>query len=628
MSLLDQINNPYDLRKLSKDLLGQVCKEVRDFTIKTVSETGGHLGASLGVVELTVALHFAFNTPKDRLVWDIGHQTYPHKILTERKDRMHTIRQTGGLSGFASIFESEYDTFGAGHSSTSISAALGMVGGLKTLGQNHNVVAVIGDSAISAGMAFEALNNASEVCKNFHGKFIVILNDNDMSIAPPTGAISKYLPKLYTSKPFVKIKNIAKNAAQIMGMEGIFNTTKRFVKEAISTAEHGNIFEELGFHYIGPIDGHDVGGIVDIFHNILHNFESDNRPIFLHIITKKGKGYAPAENALDKFHGVSAFDIESGQVKKSSKQTSYSHIFAKTLTEIAKTEPKIIAVTAAMPDGTGLNYFKNQTPERFYDVGIAEQHAVTFSAGLAKEGLKPFCALYSTFLQRAYDQLIHDVAIQNLPVRFAIDRAGLVGADGATHNGVFDAAFLRIIPNLVIISPSSGLELERAVKTAVNHDSGPIAFRYPRGGEGEFEFADINTLEAFEIGRFNWVCEGEKVAILCVGGMLKIGENVCEQIPNLGLIDARFIKPLDTQSLDKLTQNYEHLIIIEEGSAGGFGSSVLEYYANKSVHIPIKIFCLEDRFCEQDQVENTLKQHEITVEDVAQFIKKYGHGTH
>ncbi|PWB94829.1 1-deoxy-D-xylulose-5-phosphate synthase [Methylosinus sporium] len=570
--LLDRIETPQDLRKLQPGQLRQLADELRRETIDAVSVTGGHLGAGLGVVELTVALHYVFDTPNDKIVWDVGHQTYPHKILTGRRDRIRTLRQGKGLSGFTKRAESEYDAFGAGHSSTSISAGLGMAVARDLSGGSNHVVAVIGDSAISAGMAYEAMNNAGAL----DSRLIVILNDNDMSIAPPTGAMSAYLARLVSGGAFRTLRETAKQLARHL---------PHFLYEKARKAEEfsrsfitggGTMFEELGFYYVGPIDGHNLEHLLPVLTNVR---DKDDGPVLVHVVTQKGKGYGPAEAAADRYHGVNRFDVLTGaQDKPKANAPSYTSVFAKTLVAEAERDDKIVAITAAMPAGTGLDLFEKTFPDRMFDVAIAEQHAVTFAAGLACEGYKPFCALYSTFLQRGYDQLVHDVAIQHLPVRFAIDRAGLVGADGPTHAGAFDIAYLACLPGMVIMSPSDEAELVHMVATSTAFDEGPIAFRFPRGEGVGVELPQRG--EVLEIGRGRVIREGSKVAILSLGTRLADATTAAKELSGRGIsttvADARFAKPLDRDLLLRLAANHEVLITIEEGSIGGFGSQAFQ----------------------------------------------------
>ena len=599
--LLDKIKFPADLRRLAEKDLTQVAAELRQETIDAVSVTGGHLGAGLGVIELTVALHWVFNTPDDRVIWDVGHQAYPHKILTGRRDRIRTLRQGGGLSGFTKRAESEYDPFGAAHSSTSISAGLGMAVARDLDGRNNNVVAVIGDGAMSAGMAYEALNNAG--ARN--EQLIVILNDNDMSIAPPVGAMSNYLARTTSSGTYLHFREVAKQLAK--------HLPKTWERAAARAEEYtrtywtgGAWFEELGFYYVGPIDGHDLNVLLPVLRNVR---DAKKGPILVHIVTKKGKGYPPAESSADKYHGVNAFNVITGaQAKPKANAPSYTKVFADSLIAEARKDPKIVAISAAMPSGTGLDHFGREFPHRTFDVGIAEQHAVTFAAGLATEGYKPFAAIYSTFLQRGYDQIVHDVAIQSLPVRFALDRAGLVGADGATHAGSFDLAYLGCLPNFVIMAAADEAELVHMVATAASINDRPSAVRYPRGeGVGTEMPAEGVPLE---IGRGRIVREGSAVAILSLGTRLAESLKAADQLAAFGLsttvADARFMKPLDTALIDKLAENHEVLITIEEGSIGGFGSHVLQHLAisgHLDRGLKVRPMVLPDNFIDHDKPE-------------------------
>ena len=572
-NLLDKIKYPKDLRKLSDKQLKIVCKELRDEVIDAVSVTGGHLGAGLGVVELTVAIHSVFNTPNDKLIWDVGHQCYPHKVITGRRDKIRTIRQPGGLYGFTKRSESEFDPFGAAHSSTSISAGLGMAVARDLKKEDHQVICVIGDGAISAGMAYEAMNNAGSM----NARLIVILNDNDMSIAPPVGAMSAYLSRLLSGKTFQSARSLAKHMAK--------KFPKSFQNMAAKAEEYmrgmvtgGTLFEELGFFYLGPVDGHNLDHLLPVLKN-LENSKWDG-PVFLHVVTKKGYGYEPAEKSEDKYHGVSKFNVITGeQVKSSSKAPSYTKVFANALIKHAKKDKSIVAITAAMPSGTGLDLFEKEFPKRTFDVGIAEQHAVTFAAGMATRGMKPFAAIYSTFLQRAYDQVVHDVAIQSLPVRFAIDRAGQVGADGATHAGSFDLTYLCTLPNFIVMAPSSENELCNSIATSLLINDRPSAFRYPRGeGIGE----KINEKpEAWEIGKAKLIREGNKVCILSLGTRLKDALIASEVLASYGLpttvVDARFAKPIDELLITQLARDHEVLITVEEGSIGGFSAQVMSF---------------------------------------------------
>ena len=600
--LLNEINYPSDLRKLKKDKLEQVSKELREELIDVVSETGGHLGAGLGVVELTIALHYVFNTPKDKLVWDVSHQCYPHKILTGRKNEIRSLRKGNGLSGFTKRSESEYDPFGAAHSSTSISSSLGISVAKNLANDKNNVVAVIGDGAMSAGMAYEAMNNAGAL----RSKLVVVLNDNDMSIAKPVGAMSKYLARLLSGKLYFSFRETIKLITSAF--------SKRFSQKAgkaedllRSLVTGGTLFSELGFYYIGPIDGHDVENLVSIFENVKNS--KHEGPILIHVITKKGKGYLPAEQSGDKYHGVSKFNVLTGEQKKSkSIAPSYTKIFAETLIKHAEKDTKIIGITGAMPSGTGLNLFEKKFPDRMFDVGIAEQHAVTFAAGLATEGYKPYAAIYSTFLQRAYDQVVHDVAIQSLPVRFAIDRAGLVGADGPTHAGSFDVTYLTTLPNFVVMAASDESELVKMVNTSVSINDKPSAFRYPRGNGVGVKLPSIN--EILEIGKGRIIKEGKKVAIINFGARLqeciKASEVLFSKGIEITIVDARFAKPLDENLIIDIARNHEVLISIEEGSIGGFGSHVMHLLSNRGVFdtgLKFRSMILPDLFLDQDSPE-------------------------
>jgi 1-deoxy-D-xylulose-5-phosphate synthase len=586
---------------LEESDLPQLAEELRAETISAVSVTGGHLGAGLGVVELTVALHYVFDTPTDRLIWDVGHQAYPHKILTGRRDRIRTLRQGGGLSGFTRRSESEYDPFGAAHSSTSISASLGMaVARDLSHGANH-VVAVIGDGAMSAGMAYEAMNNAGAM----RSRLIVILNDNDMSIAPPTGAMSAYLARLVSGRAYRSLRDAAKQLARRLP-KFIYDKARLTEEYGRNFWTGGTLFEELGFYYVGPIDGHNLDHLLPILKNVR---DVQNGPVLVHVVTKKGKGYPPAEAAEDKYHGVSAFDVITGaQAKPKTNAPAYTRVFANALVDEARRDEKIIAITAAMPDGTGLDRMKAVFPDRVFDVGIAEQHAVTFAAGLATEGYRPFCAIYSTFLQRGYDQLVHDVAIQNLPVRFALDRAGLVGADGATHAGAFDIAYLACLPNMTVMAASDEAELVHMVATAAAHDSGPIALRYPRGeGVG----VDLPKQgEVLPIGKGRVVREGSRIAILSLGTRLGEALKAADELAARGLsttvADARFAKPLDRELILKLAATHKLLITVEEGAAGGFGAHVLTLLAEAGAlesGLKVRTMTLPDKFQDHDKPE-------------------------
>ena len=572
--LLDTVNSPADLRAVPREDLRQLADELRAEMIDAVSVTGGHLGAGLGVVELTVAIHAVFDTPHDRLIWDVGHQAYPHKILTGRRDRIRTLRQKDGLSGFTRRAESEYDPFGAGHSSTSISAGLGMAVAAEQQGIKRNVIAVIGDGAMSAGMAYEAMNNAGAM----DARLIVILNDNDMSIAPPTGAMSAYLARLVSGPVYRGMRETAKTIAK--KLPSVFHEPARRTEEfARSFFTGGTLFEELGFYYVGPIDGHNLDHLLPVLTNVR---DAGEGPILVHVVTKKGKGYGPAEDSADKYHGVSKFNVITGaQAKAPSNAPSYTSVFARALIDEARRDDRIVAVTAAMPSGTGLDKFAEIFPARTFDVGIAEQHAVTFSAGMAADGLKPFCAIYSTFLQRAYDQVVHDVAIQGLPVRFALDRAGYVGADGPTHAGNYDAAYLGALPGMVLMAAADEAELVHMVATAAAHDSGPIAFRYPRGDGIGIELPERGV--PLPIGKGRIVREGSAVAILSYGTRLAEALAAAERLAALGfnptVADARFMKPLDEELIARLAQSHEVLLTVEESSIGGFGSHVATFLA-------------------------------------------------
>ena len=618
--LLDSINYPADLRQLKRNQLDQVSQELRSELINVVSETGGHLGAGLGVVELTVALHYVFNTPKDKLVWDVGHQCYPHKIITGRKDRIRTLRKGGGLSGFTKRAESEYDPFGAAHSSTSISSTLGMATAKKLSNDKNNVVAVIGDGAMSAGMAYEAMNNAGAM----KSKLIVILNDNDMSIAPPVGAMSKYLARLLSGKIYFSFRETIKLVLSAF--------SRRFSKSAgkaedllRSAVTGGTLFSQLGFYYIGPIDGHDVNNLVTILENVKNS--SHQGPILIHAITKKGKGYKPAEESGDKYHGVSKFDISTGkQSKGKSSGLSYTKVFANTLIKHAQNDTKIVAITGAMPSGTGLDLFQKKFPERMFDVGIAEQHGVTFAAGLATEGYKPFAAIYSTFLQRAYDQVVHDVAIQSLPVRFAIDRAGLVGADGPTHAGSFDITYLSTLPNFVVMAASDEAELVRMINTSVDINDRPSAFRYPRGNGVGIELPDIK--EVLQIGKGRIISTGKHLAILNFGARLNECKKASDILKKKGIsitiFDARFAKPLDEKLILELASNHDAILSIEEGSIGGFGSHVSNLLSERGFFdsgIKYRSMILPDRFLDQDNPDNMYKTAGLDCNSIVEKIQ-------
>ena len=618
--LLDKINYPADLRQLKKNQLEQVARELRSEVIDVVSETGGHLGAGLGVVELTVALHYVFNTPQDKLVWDVGHQCYPHKIITGRKDRIRTLRKAGGLSGFTKRAESEYDPFGAAHSSTSISSTLGMATAKRLSNDNNNVVAVIGDGAMSAGMAYEAMNNAGAT----KSKLIVVLNDNDMSIARPVGAMSKYLARLLSGKIYFSLRETIKLILSAFSRR-FSKTASRAEDMFRSFVTGGTLFNELGFYYIGPIDGHDVNNLVTILENVKNS--KYNGPILIHAVTKKGKGYKPAEESGDKYHGVSKFNVLTGeQSKGKSKAPSYTKVFANTLIKHAENDTKIVAITGAMPSGTGLDLFEKKFPERMFDVGIAEQHGVTFAAGLATEGYKPFAAIYSTFLQRAYDQVVHDDAIQSLPVRFAIDRAGLVGSDGPTHAGSFDITYLSTLPNFVVMAASDEAELVRMVNTSVNINDKPSAFRYPRGAGTGIELPNIN--EILEIGKGKIISTGKHVAILNFGARLYECKKASEILKKKGIttsiFDARFAKPLDEKLIIELASNHEAIITIEEGSIGGFGSHVTKLLSDREFFdkgLKFRSMILPDKFLDQDTPEEMYKTAGLDCDSIVQKVE-------
>ncbi|MCH8522413.1 1-deoxy-D-xylulose-5-phosphate synthase [Glycocaulis sp.] len=594
---LDRIASPKDLKGLDIADLRLVADELRAETIDAVSVTGGHLGAGLGVVEMTVALHHVFDTPKDILIWDVGHQCYPHKILTGRRDRIRTLRQGGGLSGFTKRSESEYDPFGAAHASTSISAALGFAVANDLQGGDAHVIAVIGDGSMSAGMAYEAMNNAGALDK----KLIVILNDNDMSIAPPVGAMSHYFARLVSSKGYRSLRKIGKGLAKVIGVEEAARRAEEYMR---GMAVGGTMFEEMGFRYVGPIDGHDIGQLVAVLKNVR---DGQDGPVLIHAVTHKGHGYAPAEAAADKYHGVSKFNVITGeQSKPAPGAPSYTSVFAKALIAEAEADPSVVAITAAMPGGTGLDKFAARFPDRCFDVGIAEQHAVTFAGGLAAAGMKPFAAIYSTFLQRAYDSVVHDVAIQKLPVRFAIDRAGLVGADGSTHAGSFDIGYLGMLPGMVIMAAADEAELVRMVRTAALIDDGPSAFRYPRG-EGTGIELPANP-QALEIGKGRMIREGNSIAILSLGTRLEEALKAADDLAARGLsasvADARFAKPLDEELILRLAREHEVLITVEEGARGGFGAFVLHLLAEKGVldnGLKIRTLTLPDVFQEHDK---------------------------
>ncbi len=602
--LLDTVSIPADLRKFAEKDLPQLAAEVRAELIDTVSQTGGHLGAGLGVVELTVALHYVFNTPEDRLIWDVGHQAYPHKILTGRRDRMRTLRQEGGLSGFTKRTESEYDPFGTAHSSTSISAGLGMAVGRDLSGGANNVIAVIGDGAMSAGMAYEALNNAGAL----DARLIVILNDNDMSIAPPTGAMSAYLARMASGKTYLGIRDVGKKLTSYLG-KTIDRAITRAVEHARGYVTGGTLFEEMGFFHIGPIDGHNLEHLIPVLKNVRDN---GHGPVLIHVVTQKGKGYAPAEAAPDKYHGVNRFDVITGaQAKAPANAPSYTRVFGESLVLEGREDDRIVAITAAMPSGTGVDLFAKAFPRRTFDVGIAEQHAVTFAAGLATEGYKPFAALYSTFLQRAYDQVVHDVAIQQLPVRFPIDRAGFVGADGPTHCGAFDTTFLATLPGFVVMAASDEAELRHMVRTAAAYDQGPISFRYPRGNGVGVDLPERGSV--LDIGKGRIVREGTKVALLSFGTRLADCLLAAEELGAAGLsttvADARFAKPLDEDLVRRLARSHEVLLTVEEGAIGGFASHVLQFLALEGLldsGLKVRPLVLPDAFTDHAKPEKMI----------------------
>ena len=619
MSLLSKINFPKDLKKLSLDELKIFNDELRSYTIETVSKTGGHLGASLGVVELTVALHYVFDTPKDKIVWDVGHQTYPHKIITGRKRKIHTLRKKNGLSGFTKRSESVYDPFGAAHSSTSISANLGIAVARDLQKKSFDVISIIGDGAISAGMAFEGLNNFGHLGKNS----LIILNDNEMSIAKPVGAMSKYLVNLLSSKTYENIRDVVKNFTKRLPNEvGNFaKKTEGYLKGYLT----GNtLFEELGMNYIGPIDGHNLNLLIQLFQK--YKEKELHGPVFLHIITEKGKGYAPAENSNDKFHGVSSFDIQTG-VQNKSKDKTYTNVVGETLLKLAKKDKRVTTITAAMPSGTGLDKFQKLYPDRFFDVGIAEQHAVTFAGGMATENLKPYVAIYSTFLQRAYDQVVHDIAIQSLPVRFLIDRSGFVGADGATHAGSFDLTYLCCLPNFIVMAPSSGEELKNMLNFSLSINNKPSAIRYPRDTVGEYN--EKKSFEKITLGKGKIIQKGKKIAFLNLGTRLNQVKEASKLIKSKNklqttIIDMRFAKPIDTQLLKNLQKNHDIFITIEENAVGGFSSQVNNFFLNQTKkQIKIHNFFMKDEFIDQSDIIDQYKQSGISPENIYKKISNY-----
>jgi 1-deoxy-D-xylulose-5-phosphate synthase len=618
--LLDTVSSPEDIRRLDRSQLEQLADELRKETISAVSVTGGHLGAGLGVIELTVAIHHVFDTPRDKLVWDVGHQAYPHKIVTGRRDRIRTLRQGGGLSGFTRRVESEYDPFGAAHSSTSISAALGFAIANKLSGSPGKAIAVIGDGAMSAGMAYEAMNNAAAA----GNRLIVILNDNDMSIAPPVGSLRNALARLVSSDKYLAPRRLAQKLARAMP-EPLHVAARRMEEYARGLITGGTLFDELGFYYVGPIDGHDVNALVEVLENVR---DAGEGPMLVHVVTRKGKGYEPAENAADKYHGVVKFDVVSGkQAKAAAGAPSYTSVFAQAMTQEMERDEKVVAITAAMPSGTGLDKVGAKFPERVFDVGIAEQHAVTFAGGLAAQGYRPFCAIYSTFLQRAYDQVVHDIAIQNLPVRFAMDRAGLVGADGATHAGSFDLAYLCTLPNFVVMAAADESELVRMVHTMALHDSGPIAVRYPRGeGRG---IALPEVPQALEIGKGRIIRQGTKVAILSLGTRLAEAEKAADQLEAKGLsttvADLRFAKPLDEALIRKLLTTHEVAVTIEEASIGGLGAHVLTFASDEGLvdsGLKIRTMRLPDRFLDHDKPEKQYDEARLNAPHIVETVLK------
>jgi len=603
--LLDTVDLPSDLRQLKKDQLRQLSDELRSEMIDAVSTSGGHLGSGLGVVELTVAIHYVFDTPQDKLVWDVGHQCYPHKILTGRRDRIRTLRQGGGLSGFTKRSESEYDPFGAAHSSTSISAALGFAMANKLQDKPGRGIAVIGDGAMSAGMAYEAMNNAEQA----GNRLVVILNDNDMSIAPPVGGLSAYLARMVSSSEYLGLRTMASKIAKKLGRR-VWGGLEKAEEYARGMATGGTLFEELGFYYVGPIDGHNLEHLIPVLENVR---DSEQGPVLIHVVTTKGKGYAPAENSADKYHGVPKFDVVTGEKAKSKAgPPAYQNVFGETLAKLAETDDRICAITAAMPSGTGVDLFAKAHPTRAFDVGIAEQHGVTFAAGLAAQGMRPFAAIYSTFLQRAYDQVVHDVAIQNLPVRFAIDRAGLVGADGSTHAGSFDVTYLATLPNFVVMAAADEAELVHMTYTAAEYDDGPIAFRYPRGNGVGVEMPA--TPQKLEIGKGRVVREGSKVALLSLGARLEEAKKAADQLEAKGLsttvADMRFAKPLDTDLIEKLMRSHEVVVTVEEGAVGGLGAHVLTFASDTGLTdngLKVRTMRLPDMFQDQD---DPMKQYD------------------
>ena len=623
--LLDTVDTPKDLRAIPTADLRQLADELRTEMIDAVGSTGGHLGSGLGVVELTVALHYVFNTPEDRLIWDVGHQAYPHKILTGRRDRIRTLRQGGGLSGFTKRSESEYDPFGAAHSSTSISAALGFAVANKLQGKSGRGIAVIGDGAMSAGMAYEAMNNAEQA----GNRLVVILNDNDMSIAPPVGGLSAYLARMVSSSEYLGLRSLASKVAKKLSRR-VHSTLDKAEEYTRGMVTGGTLFEELGFYYVGPIDGHNLDHLIPVLENVR---DAEEGPVLIHVVTTKGKGYGPAEDSADKYHGVPKFDVVTGEKAKGKPgPPAYQNVFGDTLAKLAESDDRICAITAAMPSGTGVDRFAKAHPERTFDVGIAEQHGVTFAAGLAAQGMRPFAAIYSTFLQRAYDQVVHDVAIQNLPVRFAIDRAGLVGADGATHAGSFDITYLATLPNMVVMAAADEAELAHMTYTAAEYDDGPIALRYPRGGGVGVPIPE--TLEKLEIGKGRVVREGSKVAILSLGARLEEAKKAADQLEAKGLsttvADMRFAKPLDQDLIAKLMRSHEIVLTVEEGAIGGLGAHVLTYASDEGLTdadgagggLKVRTLRLPDIFIDHDAPEKQYDQAGLNAPQIVETVLK------
>jgi 1-deoxy-D-xylulose-5-phosphate synthase len=618
--LLDKVSTPIELRALDRSELRQFSDELREEMIDAVGSTGGHLGSGLGVVELTVAIHYVFNTPEDRLVWDVGHQAYPHKIITGRRDRIRTLRQGGGLSGFTKRSESEYDPFGTAHSSTSISAALGFALANKMQDKPGRGIAVIGDGAMSAGMAYEAMNNA-EMAGN---RLVVILNDNDMSIAPPVGGLSAYLARMVSSSEYLGLRSLASKVAKKLSRR-VHSSLEKAEEYTRGMVTGGTLFEELGFYYVGPIDGHNLDHLIPVLENVR---DAEEGPVLVHVVTTKGKGYAPAENSADKYHGVPKFDVVTGEKAKSAAgPPAYQNVFGDTLAKLADNDSRICAITAAMPSGTGVDRFAKAHPDRSFDVGIAEQHAVTFAAGLAAQGMRPFAAIYSTFLQRAYDQVVHDVAIQNLPVRFAIDRAGLVGADGATHAGSFDITYLATLPNMVVMAAADEAELVHMTYTAAEYDDGPIAFRYPRGAGVGVELPEVP--EKLEIGKGRIVREGSKVAILSLGTRLEEAKKAADQLDAKGLsttvADLRFAKPLDTELIERLMRSHDVVVTIEEASIGGLGAHVLTFASDEGLTdtgLKIRTMRLPDQFIDHDAPDKQYDEAGLNAPQIVDTVLK------